>query len=74
MIRDIFNHIWTYYKRYADLNQDDHEGWINAIKDADQIVKDPSLSAKKRELAKGLMIAVLTYISDISSNKTIQGI
>ena len=73
MIRDIFNQIWIYYKRYADLNQDDHEGWINAIIDADQIVKDPSLSAEKRELAKGLMVAVLTYISDISSNKATLG-
>lgn len=74
MIRDIFNQIWIFYKRYADLNQDDHEGWVNAIIDADRIVKDSSLSAEKRELAKGLMIAVLTYISDISLNKTIQGI
>ena len=74
MIRDIFNQIWIFYKRYADLNQDDHEGWVNAIIDADRIVKDSSLSAEKRELAKGLMIAVLTYISDMSSNKAIQGI
>lgn len=70
MIRDTFNQIWIFYKRYADLDQDDHEGWVNAIIDADRIVKDSSLSAEKRELAKGLMIAVLTYISDISSNKT----
>lgn len=73
MIRDTFNQIWIFYKRYAGLDQDDHEGWVNAIIDADQIVKDPSLSAEKRELAKGLMVAVLTYISDISSNKATLG-
>ena len=73
MIRDTFNQIWSFYKQYANLDQDDHGGWINAIIDADQIVKDPSLSAEKRELAKGLVIAVLTYISDISSNKATLG-